>query len=88
MPVIICPLKSCTYETPDVDASIAAYLLTIHSNVHIYASLSKPKPLMGDRPQKERDCNEEVWNTFLQKWTMSKDSTEIIESEKPHQLYH
>ena len=47
MPVIICPLKSCTYETPDVDASIAAYLLIIHSNVHIYASLSKPKPLMG-----------------------------------------
>ena len=44
MPVIKCPLESCTYETPDVDASVVASLLIIHNNVHIYANSSKPKP--------------------------------------------
>ena len=39
------------------------------------------------RPRIGRDCNEEVWNTFLQKWTMFVDITEISESEKLHQLY-
>ena len=50
MPVIKCPLESCTYETPDFDASVAASLLIIHNNVHINANSSKPKPPKIDRP--------------------------------------
>ena len=34
-----------------------------------------------------RDCNEEGWNIFVQKWLMFKDSTEIREAEKRRQLY-
>ena len=67
MPVIKCPLESCTYETPDVDASVAATLLIIHNNVHINASYSKPKPPKMDCPPIGRDCIEEVWNTFFAK---------------------
>ena len=87
MPVNKCPLESCTYETPDVDASVAASLPIIHNNVHINASYSKSKPPKMDRPRIGRDFNEEVWNTFLQKWTMFKDSTEMSKSEKRRQLY-
>ena len=87
MPVNKCPLESCTYETPDVDASVAASLPIIHNNVHINASYSKPNPPKMDRPRIGRDCNEDVWNTFLQKWTMFKDSTEMSESEKRRQLF-
>ena len=87
MSVIKCSLESCCYETPDVDASVAASLLIIHNNVCTNLSFSKPKPLIMDRPRIGRDFNEEVWNTFMQKWTMFKDSTEMTESEKRRQLY-
>ena len=75
MPVIKCPLESCTYETPDVDASVAASLLIIHNNVHINASSSKPKPPKMNRLRMGTDCNEEGWKIFVQKWSMFKDST-------------
>ena len=51
MPVIKCPLESCTYKTPDVDAAVAASLLIIHNNVHINANSSKQKPPKMDRPR-------------------------------------
>ena len=34
MPAIECPFPDCTYVTDDVDAAIAAVLLTIHNNTH------------------------------------------------------
>ena len=67
MPVIKCPLESCTYEKPDIEASVAVSLLIIHNNIHIYASFSKSKPPKMDRPRIGRDCNEESWNTLDQK---------------------
>ena len=80
-----CPLESCTYGTPDVD--VAASLLIIHDNFHNNACSSKPKPPKVDRTRIGRDCNEKVWNGFLQKWTVFKDSTEMTESMKRRQLY-
>ena len=82
MPVIKCPLERCTYETPDVDASIVAELLILHSNDHTNATYSKPKPPNMDRPRIGSDCNEVEWNMFLRKWAMFKDSTEMSELEK------
>ena len=87
MPVIKCPLESCTYKTPDVDASVAASLLIIHNNVHINENSSKLKPPKMDRPRIGRDCSEEGWNIFRQKWTIFKDSMELTEVEKSRQLY-
>ena len=40
-----------------------------------------------DRPRIGIYCINEVWNTFLQKLTMFKDSIEMSESEKLCQLY-
>ena len=74
-------------KTPDVKASVAAFLLIIHNNVHIVASYLKPNPPKIDQSLIERGCNEEIWNLFLQKWTMFKDTTEMIESEEFCQLY-
>ena len=87
MPVIKCFLESYTYKSPDVDASVAASLLNIHNNVHINANSSKPKPLKVDLPRIGRDCNEERWNIFMQKWIIFKDSMEMTEVEKRRQLY-
>ena len=66
--MIKCLPENCTYEIPDVDAYVAASLLIKHNNVHNNASFSKPKPLKMNLPLIGRDCNEEVWNPFLQKW--------------------
>ena len=89
MTMINCPLDNCTYATPDVDADVTVSLLNLHNNVHINANISssKPKLLKMDRPCIGRNCNEVVWNTFLQKLTMLKDSKEISETEKLCQLY-
>ena len=35
MPSIKCPIATCTYSTEDVDATVAAVLLTIHNNEHL-----------------------------------------------------
>ena len=40
-----------------------------------------------DRPRTGRDCYEEAWKTFVQKWTMVEDSAEMTEAEKRCQLY-
>ena len=48
---------------------LANSLLIIHNNVHIIASSSKLKPPKVDRFGIGRDCNEESWNAFVQKWT-------------------
>jgi len=34
MPAVGCPIQSCDYVTPDLDASIVAALLTTHATVH------------------------------------------------------
>ena len=70
------PLESCTYETPDVDASIAASLPIIYNNFHINASSLKPKPLKIDHPWIGKAYNKKIWDMLF------KDSTEVSESEK------
>ena len=34
MPVIDCPIADCEYATPDVDAIVAAALITTHAIIH------------------------------------------------------
>ncbi len=34
MPVFQCPIEDCGYETPDIEPTVAAALLTIHASVH------------------------------------------------------
>ena len=80
MLLIKCLLENWTYELPDVDASVAASLLIVPINIHIYASFLKPKPQKIKWYRLGRVFNEEVWYIFLQKWTIFKDSTEMTES--------
>ena len=88
MPVVNCPLDNCAYATPDVDAVVAASLLNLHNNVYKNANASSFKTKTLKEFSKKyhpcigRDYNEEVWNTFLHKREMFKDSTDILESEK------
>ena len=48
---------------------------------------AKQKPPKIDRPQIGKDSSEEVWNTFLTRWTMFKDSTQLSDSETLRQLF-
>ena len=34
MPIIQCPIEDCEYKTPDVEAVIAAALITTHATSH------------------------------------------------------
>ena len=87
MLVIKCPLESCTFETPDFDASVAPSLLIIHKNVHINPNPSKPKSQKMDRTRIGRDCKEEVGTYFCKIWIIFKDSMELTEVEKRLKLY-
>ncbi len=75
-------MDGCPFKTDDVDASVAAVMLTIHNNVHI----ANPTPGTSDvvarqrapkleRPKISTGSSEETWNTFLKRWTMFKRST-------------
>ena len=89
MPVVKCPLDGWLFATEDVDAAVAASLLILHNNVHLNenSKSSKQKPPKIDRPQVGKDCNEETWNTFMQKWKMFKESTELSDAETLRQLF-
>lgn len=89
MPVIHCPLEGCAFATQDVDASIAASLLIIHNNVHINenARSTKQRPPKIDRPRIGKESSEEVWNMFVTKWTMFKESTQLSDEETLRQLF-
>ena len=34
MPVVLCPIEDCEYQTPDVDPVVAAALITAHATAH------------------------------------------------------
>ena len=69
MPAIRCPIEGCTYQTDDVDAAIAAALLTVHGSEHKYespsTSIKKEKPPKLDRPHIGLDSSEETWIAFI-----------------------
>ena len=88
-------MDGCPYNTDDVDASVAAVMLTIHNNVHI----SNPTPGTSDvvtrqrapkieRPRISAGSSEETWNTFSTRWTMFKRSTALTGAESVEQLFH
>ena len=91
MPVIHCPIESCTYATEDVEAAVTAALLVIHNNVHIStntaATLTRQSAPKIERPKIASGSSEETWNTFSTRWTMFKRSVSLTTNESVHQLF-
>ena len=90
MPVIACPINGCAYVTDDVDAAIAAALLTVHNNVHMNAphhATSKQKAPKIQRPCITKGSTEEQWNAFIARWGMFKQGTSLAAAEICQQLF-
>eukprot|EP00111_Clytia_hemisphaerica_P012758 TCONS_00037534-protein len=87
MPAITCPIPDCTYEIPDgTEPMLAAAQLNLHALTHTHAAAitqhrapqpTKQKPPKIARPTISKDTTEEDWNTFVKKWNLFKNGTDI-----------
>ena len=90
MPVINCPITTCAYTTDDVEAIIAAAQLNIHALTHqpgANTAVSKQKPPKIGRPTVSRGTTEEEWHTFLKRWDLFKQGTDIPPGQLTTQLW-
>lgn len=93
MPAIGCPYPDCTFVTDDVDAVVAAALLTIHNNTHVNSGPTtaqadtRQKAPKIDRPSVTQGSTEENWNAFLARWNMFKRGTRLTVGETIQQLF-
>ena len=90
MPSISCPIAECAYKTEDVEAALAAVLLTVHNNVHLSAPGNSVAATRNraERPKISAGSSEEIWSTFNTRWTMFKHSTGLAGAELVQQLFH
>ena len=73
-----------------MDAILAAAQLNIHALVHQQSAnvgRAKQKPPKIDRPSISRASSEELWNTFIKRWDISKKGTDIPEGQVVNQLW-
>jgi len=93
MPTIACPYPDCSFVTDDVDAVVAAVLLTIHNNTHVNPTAGtalgdgRQKAPKIDRPSVTQSSTEENWNAFLARWQMFKRGTRLTAGEAVQQLF-
>ena len=87
MPAISCPLPDCPYTTDDVEAAVAAVLLTIHATQH-----TAPQPVTSakvekvKRPTISSAGSSEDWAYFESRWTDYVDATKLQGKDKVVQL--
>ena len=93
MPAVSCPTPDCMFVTDDVDASIAAVLLTIHNNMHTTPTAGaspgegRQRAPKIDRPTIAKSSTEENWNSFLARWEMFKRGTRLMPGEIVQHLF-
>ena len=92
MPVLNCPIPDCGYVTEDVDVVGAAAQLNIHALMHqrgggTMVRSSKQKPPKIDRPSISVGATEEQWNTFIKRWNLFKQGTDIPDGQLASQLW-
>ena len=93
MPIVQCPMPDCTYATEDMDVAIAAALLMVHNNIHTNtgartaATINKQRAPKIERPSIGKGSTEEIWNAFLQRWTMFKRGTVLSPDEVVQHLF-
>ena len=90
MLVINCPI-GYEYITEDVDSILSAAQLNTHTFAHqqgenVTVSI-KQKPLKNERPALSRISTEEEWHTFLRRWDLFKQGTNIPRGQISNQLW-
>lgn len=90
MPATACPFDGCGYKTDDLDPILAAAQLNIHALSHTQKTATgavKQKPPKINRPTICKDTTEEDWNTFLKKWELFKNGTDIPNAQVSTHLW-
>ena len=84
MPTVKCPIDGCLYETPDVDAVLAAALITTHSTVHARAttSVATAKVEKVKRPTISSAGTSEDWLYFTSRWDDYVEATKVSGADK------
>ena len=89
MPAVECPVDTCDYVTPDLDATIVAALITAHANAthtgspnqHSAAKVERVK-----RPTISSAGTSEEWQYFTTRWTEYVAATKVTGKERVLQL--
>jgi len=81
--MINCPIPGCDFAIAETEPVLAAAQLNLHALTHTHATTpnlaqpTKQKPPKISRPTITKDTTEEDWNTFVKKWKLFKNGTDI-----------
>lgn len=82
--MIHCPIPGCDFTiAAETEPVLAAAQLNLHALTHTHATSTNPaqptkqKPPKISRPSITKDTTEEDWNTFVKKWNLFKNGTDI-----------
>ena len=95
MPAIQCSIAGCDYVTPDVGENLVITLITTHALQHQQPAAptaqatgpARQKAPRIDRPTISRGTSQEDWNTFIRKWSLFKNGTDIPQNQLTTQLW-
>ena len=89
MPILECPIESCTFATQDIDIGAAAIVLQIHGSVHQNAP-HRPVPHVRapklERPRIKMNATSEEWNAFQRRWDTYRTGSGITDASAAAQL--
>ena len=87
MPKHKCPFPQCTYETDNVEDSLAAVLISVHSNgTHTTTTQATAKAEKVKRPSLSLAGSSEEWSYFLTRWKDYTEATKIKGKDEVPQL--
>ena len=89
MPAVECPIESCDYVTPDLDATIVAALITAHANAVHTSSPNQQgaaKVERVKRPSISSAGTSEEWQYFTTRWGEYVAATRVTGKERVLQL--
>ena len=90
MPNVDCPVEGCPYRTGEMEAVLAAAVLTVHATAHAggggnnSSGAARPPPM--ERPKLQINCPRADWEVFHAKWRSFKIATNVTGEKKVHQL--
>ena len=88
MPSVKCAIETCTYQTPDLDNSIVAILLTTHATTHSASTPAgaTPKVESVKRPTITSAGTIEDWQYFTSRWEEYVAATRVTGRDRVLQL--
>lgn len=90
MPILDCPIESCTFATPDIDIAGAVAILTIHGSIHQNVPQQQVAPVTRapklERPRIKMNATSEEWNAFHRRWETYQRGSGITDAAAAAQL--